>query len=173
MPSEDTKILELNQFHNSDKTPSVIYADIESLKEQRDGCQNNPEKSYTTKISEHTPSSFSMSTVLSFKDTETKHNLCKGNYSMKKFYESLREHAKKIINFKRGKNRLIETNSKKWSKNYKNHSQYSLQCIDSAIFMASLLPNLKEFMKLIVNMGMTIKKCENCESKYKDYECCL
>ena len=33
MPSEDTKILELNQFHNSDKTPSVIYADIESLKE--------------------------------------------------------------------------------------------------------------------------------------------
>ena len=32
MSFKDTKILELNnQFHNSDKTPSIIYADLESL----------------------------------------------------------------------------------------------------------------------------------------------
>ena len=33
MPFKDTKILELNQFHNSDKTRSIIYADLESLME--------------------------------------------------------------------------------------------------------------------------------------------
>ena len=29
MPSEDTKILEFNQFQKSDKEPFVIYADLE------------------------------------------------------------------------------------------------------------------------------------------------
>ena len=33
---------------------------------------------------------------------------------------------------------------------------YRLQCIDSLRFMASSLPNLKEFIKLNVNMDMTI-----------------
>ena len=28
-----------------------------------DGCKNNPEKLITTKVGEHTPSSFSMSTI--------------------------------------------------------------------------------------------------------------
>ena len=31
MPSEDTKILEFNQYRKSDKIPSVAYADLESL----------------------------------------------------------------------------------------------------------------------------------------------
>ena len=107
MPFKDTKILELNQFHNSDKTRSTIYADLESLIEQNDQCENSPEQQYTTKVSEHIPSGFSLSTVLSFKNTETKHNVCRGNNCMKRFYESLREHAMKIINFKKGKNKLI------------------------------------------------------------------
>ena len=29
MPSEDTKILEFNQYRKSDKTPSIIYVDLE------------------------------------------------------------------------------------------------------------------------------------------------
>ena len=29
MPSEDTKILEFNQYQKSDKAPFVIYADLE------------------------------------------------------------------------------------------------------------------------------------------------
>ena len=29
MPSEDTKILEFDQYQNSDKTPFIIYADLE------------------------------------------------------------------------------------------------------------------------------------------------
>ena len=43
MPPEDTKMLEFNQYHKSDKTPCIIYADLESLIEKIDGCKNNPE----------------------------------------------------------------------------------------------------------------------------------
>ena len=31
LPSEDTKILEFNQYQISDKTPFIIYADFECL----------------------------------------------------------------------------------------------------------------------------------------------
>ena len=43
--------------------PCIIYADIESLIKKIDGCQNNPEKSPTTKIDEHNPSEYSMSLI--------------------------------------------------------------------------------------------------------------
>ena len=31
MPSKDTKMLEFNQYRKSDKIPSIVYADLESL----------------------------------------------------------------------------------------------------------------------------------------------
>ena len=43
MPFEDTKILEFNQYQKSDKTPFVIYTDLECLIEKIDRCKNNPE----------------------------------------------------------------------------------------------------------------------------------
>ena len=42
---EDTKILEFNQHHKSDKTPLINYADLECLIKKIDKCKNNPEKS--------------------------------------------------------------------------------------------------------------------------------
>ena len=51
MPSEDTKILEFNQYQKSDKAPFIIYADLECLIEKIDGCKNNPKNSFTTKVS--------------------------------------------------------------------------------------------------------------------------
>ena len=53
MPSEKDNILEFNQHMKSDKMPYIIYAEIESLIKEIDGCANNPEKSSTTKIGEH------------------------------------------------------------------------------------------------------------------------
>ena len=44
MPSEDTTILEFNQYQKSNKAPSIICADLECLIEMTDGCTNNPEK---------------------------------------------------------------------------------------------------------------------------------
>ena len=67
MPSENIEIFEFNQYQKSDNTPSTIYADLESILENIDGCKNNPENSSTTKVTAHIPSGFSMSTISSFK----------------------------------------------------------------------------------------------------------
>ena len=42
MPSEDTKILEFNQYQKSDKAP-LLFKQTLSV-ETIDGCKNNPEK---------------------------------------------------------------------------------------------------------------------------------
>ena len=62
--SDDTKILEFNQYQKSNKAPFIIYTDLEYIIEKTDGSKNNPENSSTTKVSEHIPSGFSMSTNL-------------------------------------------------------------------------------------------------------------
>ena len=107
MASEDTKILELNQYQKSDEAPFIIYAGLECSIEKIDGCKNNPENPSITKVSEHIPSNFSMSTISSFKSVENKHKVYRGEYYMKKFCESLREHAMEIINFKKKKMKLL------------------------------------------------------------------
>ena len=100
MLSENTKILEFNQYQKSNKEPFTIYADLECLIEKIDRCENDPENSFTTKVGEHVPSGFSISTSLSFKSIENKNDVYRGKDYMKKFCESLREHAIKIIIFK-------------------------------------------------------------------------
>ena len=70
MHSEDTKIIEFNQYEKSDKAPFIIYADFECLIEKIDGCKNNPDNSFTTKVGQHIPSGFSMSTISLFKNLE-------------------------------------------------------------------------------------------------------
>ena len=61
----------------------------------------------TTKVSEHIPSGFSMCTISSFRSIENEHDVYSGKDCMKKFFESLREHAVKIINFKQKKSEII------------------------------------------------------------------
>ena len=51
MPSENTKILEFNLYQKPDKTPFIVYADLECMSEKTDGCKNNSENSSTTKLS--------------------------------------------------------------------------------------------------------------------------
>ena len=50
MPSEDTKVLEFNQYRKSDKASFIIYADLECIIENIDGYKNNPENSFTKKL---------------------------------------------------------------------------------------------------------------------------
>ena len=75
LPSEDTKIFEFNQYEISEKPPFLTYADFESLIEKMDECETNPEKSSTTKVSEHVPSGFSISTLSWSKDIEPNHDV--------------------------------------------------------------------------------------------------
>ena len=43
--------------------PYIIYADLRSLIKKIDRCANNPEHSSTTKIGEHIPCGYLMSTT--------------------------------------------------------------------------------------------------------------
>ena len=91
----------------SDKVPYIIYADIEPLIRQIDGCGSNSEKSSTIKIGEHNPCGYSMSTIWGIGHIENKHTLYCGKDCMKKFCDSLKEHAKNIILFEKKKNVTI------------------------------------------------------------------
>ena len=107
MPSEDTKILEFNQYQKSDKAPFIIYAGLECIIEKTDGCKNSPENSSSTKVSEHVLSGSSMSAVSSFRSREKKHDIYRGKDCMKKFCEFLREQAMKTNNSIKKKMKLL------------------------------------------------------------------
>ena len=119
-------LLESNQYQKSDKTPFVIYADFECLIEKIDRCYNNPENSFTTKVGEYIQSSFSMSTISSFKSIENKHDVWRGKLFMKKFCESLREYAMKLINFEKNSRSHMKMQKHLYFKeNFKNkHLKY-------------------------------------------------
>ena len=76
--------------------------------------QNNPKNSSTTKVSEHIPSAFSMSTISSFRSIENKDDVCQGKDCMKKFCEFLWEHAMKITIFKTKKMKSLTTAAIIW-----------------------------------------------------------
>ena len=65
MPSKDTKILEFNQYHKSEKASFNIYDALEFSREKTDGCKNNSEFLFPTKIVKHVPSNFSMPAISS------------------------------------------------------------------------------------------------------------
>ena len=85
MPLEKDKILGFNQYMKSDKIPYIIYADIESFIKKIDGCANNPENSSTTKVGEHIPCGYSMSTICTFDYIENKTYFI----SQKRLYEKV------------------------------------------------------------------------------------
>ena len=107
MSCEDVKVLEFNQYQKSGKTPFIIYIGLESLILKIDRCKDYREKSSTAKGREYILSGFSMSTISTLKYTENNHGVCRGKHCMKKFFESLRAHAIKIIDFKKKKNEII------------------------------------------------------------------
>ena len=79
----------------------MLESDTESLIKRVDGCANNPENSSTTKIVEPIPCGYSLSTIWTFDNIENKHTLYCGEDCMKRFCETLREHAKNIIDFEK------------------------------------------------------------------------
>ena len=85
MPSEKDKTLEFKCYMKSDKMPYITYAAIESLIKKRDGCENNPEKSSTSKIGEHIHCGYSMSAISVFDHIEDKDTLYRGKDCIKKF----------------------------------------------------------------------------------------
>ena len=68
-----------------------------------DGFKNNFGKSSTTKVGEHIPCGYSMSTIWTFDGIVNKHDVHRGEDFMKTFCESLREYAMKVTNFEKKK----------------------------------------------------------------------
>ena len=56
MPIKGNNTIKYNHGEESIKMPFTIYADLEYLLEKMSTCQNNPNKSSTTKINKHTSS---------------------------------------------------------------------------------------------------------------------
>ena len=99
MPSKSTETLEFTQYQKSDKASFIVYADVECLIENLMDVKIILK--IHSKVGEHIPSRFSMSTISSIKSLENKHDIYRGKYCMKNFCESLREHAMEITNFKK------------------------------------------------------------------------
>ena len=101
--SEETKILDFNQYQKFDKAPFVIYEDAKCLTEKIDGCKNNPENAPTTKVDEHIHSDFSVSTTISsFNTKENRNAVYRGKRLLEKVLLILIT-ATMIINFKKKK----------------------------------------------------------------------
>ena len=93
----------------------IIYPNLECLVKKIDACENDPEKSSSTKTGEHIICRYSMSTIWGFDHIKNKHTLYRGNNCMKKFCNSLREHAQRIVVFEKKKMSLLT------SKELKSH----------------------------------------------------
>ena len=110
MPTKGNHFIKYNHGEKSMKLPFVIYADLECLLEKMSTCQNNPNKSSTTKINKHTPSGHLLFTHCSFDESKNKLNYYRGDDCMKKFCKDLREHATKMISY--GKKKMIPLTTK-------------------------------------------------------------
>ena len=78
MPTKNN-IIKYNPGEKSMKLSFVIYADLECLLEKMSICENNPNKSSTTKINKHTLSGYSIFSSCSFDESKNKINYYRGD----------------------------------------------------------------------------------------------
>ena len=101
MPSPNNNLIKYNQGEESLELPFIIYADLECLLKKIDTCYNNRDLSSTTKINQHIPSGYSIYTNCSFDKSNNKLSYYRGEDCMKRFCKDLKDHATKIIDFKK------------------------------------------------------------------------
>ena len=93
VPTKDNNMIKYNHGEKSIKMPITVYADLECLLKKIDTCENDPNKSYTTKINKHIPSGYSIFTYCSFDESK--------------------KYSTKIINYEKKKNILLTPEEKK------------------------------------------------------------
>ena len=101
MPSNDNNLINYNKGEKSLKLPFIIYADLECLLEKISTCYNNPNLSSATKIKQHVPSGYSIFTNCSFDKSYNNLSHYRGEDCMKRFCKDLKDHATRIVDFKR------------------------------------------------------------------------
>ena len=75
----------LHLFRTRVKTPSIIYADLESLIKRTDRAKNNFEKLSTTKLDEDARSRYSISSRWEFDGAENNHDVYRRKDCIKTF----------------------------------------------------------------------------------------
>ena len=73
-----------------------------------DGCANSPKKIFNNKNWTAYSLVYSISTIWGFNHIKNKHILYCGKDCMKKFFTSLRAHAKNIVDFEKKKKKVKE-----------------------------------------------------------------
>ena len=101
MLSNENNLINYNKGEKSFKLPFIIYADLECLLEKISTCYNNPGLSSTTKINQHVPSGYSIFTNCSFDKSYNNLSHYRGEDCMKRFCKDLKDHATRIVDFKR------------------------------------------------------------------------
>ena len=101
MLSNDNNLINYNKGEKSLKLSFIIYADLECLLEKISTCYNNPNLSSTTKINQHFPSGYSIFTNCSFDKSYNNLSHYRGEDCMKRFCKDLKDHATRIVDFKR------------------------------------------------------------------------
>ena len=103
MSSEKDNILEFNQYMQSDKMSYIIYADTESLIKKQMEVQIIQKILQQQKLESIFLVDIFNVNYMAFDNIYKKHTLYRGEDCIKKICESLREHAKKIIDFEKKK----------------------------------------------------------------------
>ena len=169
MPTKDNNIIKYNQGEKSIKLPFLVYADLECLLEKMSTCQNNPNESSTTEINKHVPSGYSIFTHCSFDQSKIKQDHYRSKDCMKKFSKDLREHATKIINYKKKKMISLTTiyhneqeicyicKKKFDEKNYKvrDHCHYTGKYRGAAHNMCNLRDKIPKEIPVVLHNGST------------------
>ena len=115
MPNKDNNLIKYNQGDKSLKLPFIISADLECLLKKMSRCYNDPNTSSTTKINQHIPSGYSVYTSCSFDKSNNKLSYYRGEDCMRRFCKDLKDHATKIIDFKK---KIITPLTKEEEDNY-------------------------------------------------------
>ena len=85
------------ELNNKDVALDILYVPFKKI----DTSQNNPDLSSTTKINQHIPSGYSIYTSCSFDKSNNKLSYYRGEDCMKRFCKDLKDHATKLIDFKK------------------------------------------------------------------------
>ena len=85
------------------RVPFIMYVDMKCSLESISTCHNDPNKSSTIKINEHTPSAYSLLTYCSFGNTKNRFSYYRDQDCTKMLCKDLKEHAKRIIYCKKKK----------------------------------------------------------------------
>ena len=88
MPKKYNNILKYNDGKESLKSPFVIELDIGYILKKEHSCQNNPEKSFTERKSQHEPSGWAIFTKCSFDITTNRLDFTEGKIVLKGFVKN-------------------------------------------------------------------------------------